>query len=186
MNKLKFLVSIILVTFLSTGTIFAEDITTNVSTGTVSTGVISTGTLDITPVVSSGSLDKKTESSYIFYYGQGCTHCAKVEKYLEGVSGYEKLNIVKKEVYFDDKNRQEMLDDGKRLGLEESSIGVPFFVVNDDGKETPIIGDVVIIDYLKTILGEVPENNNKTIVFTILIILAIIIPIFLIKLSNKN
>lgn len=186
MNKLKFLVSIILVTFLSTWTIFAEDITTNVSTWTVSTWVISTWTLDITPVVSSWSLDKKTESSYIFYYGQWCTHCAKVEKYLEWVSGYEKLNIVKKEVYFDDKNRQEMLDDGKRLWLEESSIWVPFFVVNDDWKETPIIWDVVIIDYLKTILWEVPENNNKTIVFTILIILAIIIPIFLIKLSNKN
>ncbi len=126
------------------------------------------------------------ENSYTYYYGQGCSYCANLDKYFKWVWAYDKLNIVKKEVYFDDKNRQEMMDEWKRLWLSESDIWVPFFIVNESWVETPIIGDGPIIEKLKPILWEVPENKNKTIIFTILIVLAIIIPVFLIKLSNKN
>ncbi|MDD3145071.1 MAG: hypothetical protein PHV23_03075 [Candidatus Gracilibacteria bacterium] len=181
MKKIKHLliISLVLVSFI--GNSYAED-----SVLLESTGVVATGSLSET-LVSTGSIDNNLEeTSYIYYYGQGCPHCANLDKYISGVDGYEKLNIVKKEVYFDDKNRQDMLDDGKRLGLEESAIGLPFFIINKAGVESPMVGDGPIIDYLKPILGEVPENKNKTIILAILSILAIIIPIFLIKLSNKN
>ncbi len=129
---------------------------------------------------------KISETSYIYYYGQWCSHCANLDKYFKGVWAYEKLNIVKKEVYFDDKNRQSMMDDWKRLGLSESEIGVPFIIEKKSWIETPIIWDGPIIEMLKPTLWEIPENKNKTIILTILIVFAIIIPVFLIKLSNKN
>lgn len=133
-----------------------------------------------------GTGSEVSKISYTYYYGQWCSHCANLDKYFKWVWAYDKLNIIKKEVYFDDKNRQEMMDEWKRLWLNESEIWVPFFIINDAWIETPIIWDWPVIEKLKPILWEVPQNKNKTIIFTILIIIAIIIPVFLIKLSNKN
>lgn len=163
---------------------FAEDL--NISTS--STWL--TSTWKISEIVNNVNLtntgSEVSNISYIYYYGQWCSHCANLDKYLKNVWAYEKLNIEKKEVYFDDANRDSMMSDGKRLWLSDSDIWVPFLIVNDSWIETPIIWDGPIIEKLKPILWEVPENKNKTIVLTILVILAIIIPIFLIKLSNKN
>ncbi|NVP17887.1 hypothetical protein HUU51_04175 [Candidatus Gracilibacteria bacterium] len=182
MKKLKNIISFVIIGILSFGISYAELEVTNISiSDNTSTGIILPDN-ELT-ITSSGSIG---DTSYIYYYGQGCSHCANLDKYLTKVGGYDKLNIIKKEVYFNDENRAEMMSEGKRLGLSDSDIGVPFFIVNESGTETSIIGDGPIIEKLKPILGDIPENNNKPIVFTILIILAIIIPIFLIKLSNKS
>lgn len=181
MKKIKHLliISLVLVSFIWNS--YAED-----SVLLDSTWVVTTWSLSET-LVSTWSVENNLEkTSYIYYYGQWCPHCANLDKYISWVDWYEKLNIVKKEVYFDDKNRQDMLDDGKKLWLEESEIWLPFFVINKAWVESPMVWDWPIIDYLKPILWEVPENKNKTIILAILSILAIIIPIFLIKLSNKD
>lgn len=164
---------------------FAENLGDTFSTSTWLTSTWEFVEINSTSeITNTGSENSKT--SYIYYYWQWCSHCANLDKYLKSVGWYEKLDIVKKEVYFDDKNRQSMMDDWKRLWLTESEIGVPFMVENKDWVETPIIWDGPIIEILKPSLWEVPENKNKTIIFTILIVFAIIIPVFLIKLSNKN
>ncbi len=62
----------------------------------------------------------------------------------------------------------------------------PFLIINDNWNETPMIWDETIINHFTPILWDVPENNNKAIILAILWVLAVIIPVFLIKLSNKN
>ena len=126
------------------------------------------------------------EISYNYFYGQWCSHCAKVDKYLTWVDWYEKLGIIKKEIYFDDDNRQEMTDVAESMWLDSWTIGVPFLVIINDWIKSSLSWDQPIIDYFTLILWDVPPNNNKNIVLAILAVLAVLIPVFLIKLSNKN
>ena len=182
MKKLKNIISFVIIWILSFGISYAELEVTNISISDNTSTWIILPDNELT-VTSSWSIG---DTSYIYYYWQWCSHCANLDKYLTKVWWYDKLNIIKKEVYFNDENRTEMMSEGKRLWLSDSDIGVPFFIVNESWTETSIIWDWPIIEKLKPILWDIPENNNKPIVFTILIILAIIIPIFLIKLSNKS
>lgn len=124
--------------------------------------------------------------TYTYFYGQGCPHCAKVDKYLKSVDWYEKLGIDKNEIYYDEDNRAKRLVFLEKLGLDENSVWVPFLVLEKDWEYSYLSWDQTIIDYYTTILWEAPENNNAAIVFTILAILAILIPVALIKLSNKK
>lgn len=130
----------------------------------------------------------QAEDTYTYYYGQWCSHCAKVDKYLNAVDWYEKLWIDKKEIYFDADNRAAMQEDAKRLWLGEDWewVWVPFFIVNNDWVETPIIWDATIIEYFTPILGEAPKSNAWIVILIILALLAIAIPTFLIKWSNKK
>ena len=119
------------------------------------------------------------ETSYIYYYWQWCSHCANIDEYMEWVDGYNRLNIEKKEVYSNTENAKAMSDDAKRLWYENA--WVPFLIVNEDWKETVLNWDKTIIDYFTPILWAPPPNNNKYIVFTILWLLAVLIPILIIK-----
>ncbi|MFK7780172.1 MAG: hypothetical protein QM490_03405 [Candidatus Gracilibacteria bacterium] len=132
-------------------------------------------------IVSTGVIE---EISYLYYYGQGCSHCANVDEYMNAVDGYEKLNIEKYEIYFDDDNREKYLAAGKRLGLSEKELGIPFLIIIEDGKEAFLTGDVSIINYFKGYLGEAPENPNKKIILIIMGIFVVLIPVFLIKSSK--
>lgn len=182
MKKFKKILSFVIIWILSFGISYAELEVINISiSDNTSTWII----ISNNEVIDTSTWSTQ-DTSYIYYYGQWCSHCANLDKYLTKVWWYDKLDIVKKEVYFNDENREEMISEGKRLGLSESDIWVPFFIINASWKETPLIWDWQIIENLKPILWEIPENNKKPIVFTILVILAIIVPVFLIKLSNKS
>lgn len=126
------------------------------------------------------------EATYIYYYWDWCAHCANVEEYMQWVDGYDKVNITKKEIYFDDTNRAEYLATWKRLWISEADLWIPFLVINNAGKETSMIWDEKIINYFKPFLWEAQESSKKTIILVILWISAVLIPVVLIKLSNKN
>ncbi len=127
-----------------------------------------------------------SDYSYTYYYGQGCAYCANVDRYMNSVDWFERVDIQKIEVYGSDENRQAMLADWERLWLPVNQIGVPFLIVDDGETETPIIWDQPFIDYFKPFLWEAPENENLWIILAILWVLAILLPVFLIKLSSKN
>lgn len=126
------------------------------------------------------------EATYIYYYWDWCSHCANVEEYMQWVDGYDKVNITKKEIYFDDANRAEYLATWKRLWISEADLWIPFLVINNAGKETSMIWDEKIINYFKPFLWEAQESSKKTVILVILWILAVLLPVILIKLSNKN
>jgi len=122
--------------------------------------------------------------TYTYYYGQWCGYCANVDEYMTAVDWYEKLNIEKFEIYFDDGNREKYLASGKRLWISEADLWIPFLIINNNLEESFLIWDVPIIDHFKLYLWEAPENPNKKIILIIMWILVVLIPVFLIKWSK--
>ena len=84
----------------------------------------------------------------IFYYGDGCPHCANVEAYLKEHPLPPAFNMLSKEVYNDKKNQGELLAVAKSCGLDTSSVGIPL-LYTADGK--CLIGDADIIAYFKNL-----------------------------------
>ena len=79
----------------------------------------------------------------IFFYGDGCPHCAIVEEYFEENNTKEKVDFTEKEVYNNQKNSQELAEKARICGIPTDSIGVPFLW---DGAKC-LVGDQNIIEF---------------------------------------
>lgn len=96
----------------------------------------------------------------VFYYGQGCSHCAKVEEYFTQKGYFQKYKIEKKEVYFDTSNAAEMNSLFEKHNIPISQRGVPTLLFNDK----VIVGDREIIGQFSSLVGEkeAPPSTDKT------------------------
>jgi len=81
----------------------------------------------------------------IFFWGQGCPHCAKVEQYIQKNNLDEVFNIERKEIYFNEQNREDFMRICDRYNIPLEERGVPLAVI--DGK--CIVGDEPIIRALE-------------------------------------
>jgi len=56
----------------------------------------------------SAQAQEESKSFDVFlFYGQGCAHCAKISSFLNGIKkDYPNMNIIEKEVYFNNENRE--------------------------------------------------------------------------------
>lgn len=86
----------------------------------------------------------------IFFYGNTCPHCKNVEEWMKKNNIESKIKIIKKEVYNNQKNSQELVKTAEKCGIVTDSIGVPF-LYTDEGK--CLIGTPDIINYLKNKAG---------------------------------
>lgn len=86
----------------------------------------------------------------ILYYGNGCPHCAAVEKYISDNGITAKISFAQKEVYGNTSNRNELVKKAEGCGLDTSKIGIP--LLWDKGK--CYVGDEDIINYFKTAVTE--------------------------------
>jgi len=95
----------------------------------------------------------------IFFWGKGCSHCAKVESYIQQNKLDNIFNIERKEIYFDKKNREDFIKtcQEKNIPLEEQ--GVPMMII--DGQ--CIVGDQPIINALEAKLVETSSSNKNKI-----------------------
>jgi glutaredoxin len=84
-------------------------------------------------------------SQIILFYGNGCPHCAIVEKYIEENNIKNKISFAEKEVYYNQANAKELEAKAKICGLPTDSIGVPFLWNGG----TCLIGDKDIVNFLK-------------------------------------
>ncbi len=96
------------------------------------------------------------------YYGAGCPHCARMDTLLEELKLEYNLNIVKKEVYLDAKNRQEMFDLYIRFGKDPNEGGVPTLLLEN---RSMIIGEVDK-ERMKEIIEEHIANTTLSGIFT--------------------
>ncbi len=60
------------------------------------------------------------------YWGDGCSHCEKVKKFLEEKHVADRVTFEQKEVWKDGTNAKEMNRRAKGCGLSIKDIGVPF------------------------------------------------------------
>lgn len=85
------------------------------------------------------------KSDIVLYYGDGCPHCANVEKYLQDNDIKNKISFEEKEVYKNKDNAEQMAEDASYCDIDVESFGVPFLWA--DGK--CLMGDEDIIAFFK-------------------------------------
>jgi len=70
------------------------------------------------------------EANIYFFWGEGCPHCAKEKPFLEKLEQkYPEVKVHNFEVWYSAKNRDLLIDAGKKLGADVS--GVPFTVIGN-------------------------------------------------------
>ena len=87
-------------------------------------------------------------SSYEYFWGDGCPHCAVVEEFLNSWEGKDKVAIDKKETWSNRENANLLNERVKYCNIRPSEVGVPF-LFTPEGK--CITGDTPIIDYFKSL-----------------------------------
>ncbi len=93
---------------------------------------------------------------YIFFYWNGCPHCAKVEKFFEDNNVEKVFSLQKKEIYFNRNNLDLFNDYVKKLDLPADQVGVPMLVINGESDScTYLAGDRSIIDFFQKKLDEI-------------------------------
>jgi len=98
-----------------------------------------------TPINEAIMAENQPVSQIILFYGDGCPHCAIVEKYIKENKIQDKISFIQKEVYYNQSNARELEAKAKICGLPTDSIGVPFLW---DGEKC-LIGDQDIINFFK-------------------------------------
>jgi len=113
-------------------------------------------------VVADNANNASERIDIIVYYGAGCPHCARMDALLDELKSEYNLNIVKKEVYLDAKNRQEMFDLYMRFGKDPNEGGVPTLLLEN---RSMIVGEVDK-ERMKEIIDEHIANKSLSGIFT--------------------
>jgi len=92
---------------------------------------------------------KYSNEDIIFFYGVTCPHCKNVEQFIDENNIDSKLKIIRKEVYYNETNRLELMSFAKKCNINQEQLGVPFIYYN--GK--CYIGDKDGIELLKNLAG---------------------------------
>lgn len=87
---------------------------------------------------------------YIFFYGNGCPHCAKVEKFFTQEKIEKYVSLQKKEIYFNRTNLKQFNEYVTKLGLSSDQVGVPMLIINSEtGSCSYLAGDASIIAFFQ-------------------------------------
>lgn len=88
----------------------------------------------VTTMMAGASPQEQTNVYY--FYGETCSHCAVVadSNILEKVAEMENVSVAKYEIYNDQENRDLFLETSEKIGLEQSQMGVPFLIIEQNGK----------------------------------------------------
>ncbi len=109
-------------------------------------------------------------TKYTYFYGQGCSHCIKVENYFATTNIDEENSVEKYEIRFDQKGRSVLEEKLKHLPLSLEEIGTPFLVIQKWDNYSSLMWDTPIINYFKALASEkksdiaswtTVEQNNK-------------------------
>ena len=86
----------------------------------------------------------------IFFYGQGCPHCQKVDDYIAQNKITDTVKFTKLEVWYNRTNQIILAEVAQKCGITSNSVGVPFIY---DGISKCYIGDVDGINFFKNEAG---------------------------------
>ena len=87
-------------------------------------------------------------SSYEYFWGDGCPHCAVVEEFLNSWEKKDLVKIEKKEVWKNAANAKYLEQRAESCGYKPSEIAVPF-LFTPEGK--CLVGDKPIITFFETL-----------------------------------
>ncbi len=86
----------------------------------------------------------------VLFYGQGCPHCADVEKFISDNKIEDKVKITRLEVWYNKANQELLSQVVQKCGIKADSVGVPFLY---DGNGKCYIGEVDVPNFLKQAAG---------------------------------
>lgn len=89
--------------------------------------------------------------NYLYFYGNTCAHCQKVEKYFEGNQIEKEYRITKYEVFENNENRELLGSYLEKLNLGRDQVWTPFMVIESGGELTSLMGDRDIIEYFSAL-----------------------------------
>jgi cytochrome c biogenesis protein CcdA len=137
------------------------------------------GLLAITLVITlMAGVSAQEQTNVYYFYGETCSHCAVVadSNILEQVEEMENVSLAKYEIYNDQENRDLFSEVSENVGLEKSQMGIPFIVIEQDGKYSYLSGDSPIINNLEDEIinfkGIEPKNTPTTDSLTLTMILS--------------
>ena len=96
---------------------------------------------------------------YIFFYGNGCTHCAKVEEFFEDTNADEKYEVEYREIYFNRDHLKEFSSYIEKLGIDPNKAWVPFLVINNENECDYVAWDKKIISLFQEKLEQDAEQS---------------------------
>jgi len=106
----------------------------------------------LAPRLANKGSNQISSSSLIFFYGDGCPHCANVEKFFADSQAATKIKFDQKEVFNNQDNADLLGEKAHGCGLNTDSIGVPFLWDGATGK--CYVGDEDVISFFKQKLGQ--------------------------------
>lgn len=109
-------------------------------------------------VIVATRISAETPQENYFFYGNGCPHCATVEKYFEENDIFKKYNIQEKEVYFNKENALLFTQMMNEQGIPANRQGVPTLIL--DGEV--IMGDIPIIAVFENTDTQIEFVNETT------------------------
>jgi glutaredoxin len=66
------------------------------------------------------------DASTIYFFGEECPHCKRINEFLEANDVAAKFTFTKKEVWHSRTNSAQMKEKAEACGLDPSKVGVPF------------------------------------------------------------
>ncbi|MFA4960370.1 MAG: hypothetical protein WC548_01785 [Candidatus Pacearchaeota archaeon] len=92
------------------------------------------------------------ETKVYYFYSNSCSHCANVvdSGILERVAEMENVSVSKYEILTNQRNQELFLDYVKKFEIEGG--GIPFLVIEQDGKFSYLQGDAPIINNLENLI----------------------------------
>lgn len=112
--------------------------------------ILAMGAFFLTKPAKPVQIPERDKSSYEYFWGNGCPHCAKVQEFIDSWNKKDTIKITKYEVWYNKDNAQIMQSryDSCPKNSVGSSIAVPL-LITPDGK--CFMGDEPIINHLKSI-----------------------------------
>ena len=98
-----------------------------------------------------GTPQQQQGSEIIYFYGEGCPHCANVDTFMQDNKIEDKVSFEKKEVFNNATNAEELTRTAQQCGLPADQVGVPLLYDGSDSK--CYVGDVDVINFFKQELG---------------------------------
>ncbi|MDD5463857.1 MAG: hypothetical protein PHP62_01810 [Candidatus Moranbacteria bacterium] len=121
-------------------------ITTAVIAGIIFWGIKQPEKLDLN-VPSSQSNDEQVD--IVYYFGQECSHCKKIEQFIKDNQIDQRVIFAKKEVWHNSVNNDELQVRVRECSLDPEKVGVPFLFAR--GK--CYIGEIDVENFFKKEAG---------------------------------
>ena len=84
----------------------------------------------------------------ILFYGNGCPHCANVEKWLSDNKVAEKVKFDTREVWYNKDNSNLLAEKAKACNIAEDQVGVPFLF--DTVNNKCYVGEIDVENFFKS------------------------------------